>query len=200
MARLILLNVHPALFYRPGDRLSLAELGAARLDGHLIEIGEGYMPMDTVEGADARATGIADIVPPKTAACGPTAAWIHGAGDAPPALHHVRRTSSTRLRSATTSRVLYHESRAAPDSVQTIAGVSVIAVLPTAMELLFDAALGHAESPWLRALLLVQPGLLSEVRACLERTPRRPGRRGAVRLIDRLEADPALERSSFRTW
>lgn len=192
--------MHPALFYHPGDRLSLAELAAARLDGDVIEIGEGYMPMDTVEGADARATGVAGIIPANTAACGPTAAWIHGAGDSPPALHHVRRTSSTRLRSATTARVMYHERRAAPDSVQTIAGVSVIAVLPTAMELLFDAALAHTGSPWLRALLLVQPGLLRDLRACLEHTPRRPGRRGAVRLVDQLEAtSPSTGQSSLRT-
>ncbi|MGB3375372.1 MAG: hypothetical protein WBA87_09550, partial [Microbacterium sp.] len=65
--------MHPALFYRPGDRLSAVELSAARLDGHVIEIGEGYMPMDTVEGADARATSVADLIPVNTAACGPTA-------------------------------------------------------------------------------------------------------------------------------
>lgn len=191
--------MHPALFYRPGDRLTAVELGAARLDGHVIEIGEGYMPVDTVEGADARATSVADLVPVNTAACGPTAAWIHGAGDSPPSLHHVRRTSATRLRSGTVARVFYHEGRAAPDSVQTIAGVNVIGALPTAMEMLFEAALAHTDAPWLRALLQVSPGLLDDVRTCLESTPRRPGRRGAVRLVadlgDELDAGAALRTS-----
>ncbi|MDQ0612806.1 hypothetical protein QF046_000447 [Microbacterium sp. W4I4] len=187
--------MHPALFYRPGDRLTAVELGAARLDGHVIEVGEGYMPMDTVEGADARATSIAHLVPANTAACGPTAAWIHGAGDSPPMLHHVRRTSATRLRSVTVPRVVYHEGRAAPDSVQTIAGVHVTGVLPTAMELLFDAALAHTDAPWLRALLLVEPELLADVRVRLEATPRRPGRRGAVQLVDALVAAGGVRRS-----
>jgi len=191
--------MHPALFYRPGVRLSAVELSAARLDGHVIEIGEGYMPMDTVEGADARATSVADLIPLNTAACGPTAAWIHGAGDAPPSLHHVRRTSATRLRSVTAARVFYHEGRAAPESVQMIAGVGVVGVLPTAMELLFDAALAHTDAPWLRALVLVFPGLLDDVRTKLESTRRRPGRRGAVRLvaemIDELEDGAALKTS-----
>jgi hypothetical protein len=188
--------MHPALFYRPGHRLSAVELGAARLDGHVIEIGEGYMPMDTVEGADARATSIAHLVPVNTAACGPTAAWIHGAGDSPPLLHHVRRTSATRLRSATGSRVVYHEGRAEPESVQTVAGASVIGVLPTAMELLFDAALSHTNAPWLRAMLRVVPGLLDDVRARLAATPRRPGRRGAVRLVEQLVAEAGAVRRS----
>lgn len=188
--------MHPALFYRPGDRLTAVELRAARLDGHVIEVGEGYMPMDTVEGADARATSIEGLVPVDTAACGPTAAWIHGAGDSPPLLHHVRRTSATRLRSATASRVVYHEGRAAPESVRIIAGVKVMGVLPTAMELLFDAALSHTDAPWLRALLLVTPGLLDDVRIRLQATPRRPGRRGAVRLVEDLVADAAVVRRS----
>lgn len=180
--------MHPTLFYRPGHRLSAVELAAARLDGHVIEIGDGYMPMDTVEGADARATSIAHLVAAHTAACGPTAAWIHGAGDSPPLLHHVRRTSATRVRTATASRVVYHEGRAAPESVQTIAGVKVVGVLPTAMELVFDAALAHTDAPWLHALLLVNPQLLDEMRISLDSTPRRPGRRGAVRMVDDLLA------------
>lgn len=187
--------MHPALFYRPGDRLSAVELRAARLDGHVIELGDGYMPVDTVEGADARATGIAHLVPPNTAACGPTSAWIHGAGDLPPALHHIRRTSSTRLRSVTAGNVRYHEGRAAPDTLQNIGGVAVVGVLPTAMELLFDAALAHADAPWLRALLLAYPGLLMDVRARLDDTPRRPGRRGAMRLVAEFESWERLRTS-----
>lgn len=163
------------------------------MDGHVIEIGEGYMPMDTVEGADARATSIADLVPVKTAACGPTAAWIHGAGDLPPAQHHVRRTSTTRSRSVTALRVIYHEGRVAPENVQIIAGVSVTALLPTAMEMLFEPTLTKSGDPWLRALLLVHPGLLGEVRTQLERTPRRPGRRIAVRLVEEFESGRAQD-------
>lgn len=185
--------MHPALFYSPGERLSLPELGAARLDGHVIEVGEGYMPADTVEGTEARVTSIAGLVPPRTAACGPTAAWIHGAGDRPPAVHHVRRVGPTRIRMASTRRVVYHDRTAADHDVQTVAGVAVLVPVAAAFELLFETALapggaaGDSER-WLRALLLVRPELLADLRAGLEGMPRRPGRRAAVRLVDDLAA------------
>ena len=35
--------------YFAGDRLSLAELACARLDGDVVEIGDAYMPADAVE-------------------------------------------------------------------------------------------------------------------------------------------------------
>lgn len=176
-------GVHPALFYRPGERLSLAELKAARLDGLVIEVGEGFMPIDTVEAADARATSVADLIPSHMAAAGPTAAWIHGAGDRPPTIHHLRRTTPTRLRACHSPRVFYHERRAAPEEVQLIAGVSVTTPAATAVELLFAAALADADDPWLRALLLVRPELMDVLRDALERAVRRPGLRRARRIL-----------------
>lgn len=185
MARLTLLSVHPALFYRPGERLSLAELGAARLDGLLIEVGDGYMPVDTVEGADARATGVAHLVPARMAACGPTAAWIHGAGDERPHLHHVRRLSATRQRVRLAEGVVYHERAAEPRDVQVIVGVSVIAPLPTAVELLFAATLPAPgdERRWLQALLSARRELIPPLQEALTRMPRRPGRRRAEHIL-----------------
>ena len=41
--------------YQIDDRLSLAELTAARLDGHLVELGEAYIPADAVETLGLRA-------------------------------------------------------------------------------------------------------------------------------------------------
>lgn len=172
-------KVRSVLFYQPGDRLSLPELNAARLDGIVVEVGEGFIPCDTIETADTRAIGIAELVPAHMAACGPSAAWIHGAGDEPPRIHHVRRTKSARMRVAVSPRVRYHERRAAPADVQFIAGVTVTTPVATALELLFAAALANVDDPWLSALLLASPGLINEVRAQLDSAPRRPGRRRA---------------------
>lgn len=183
--------MHPALYYRPGDRLSLAELGAARLDGVVFEVGEGFMPADTVEDADARAASVRGLIPEHMAACGATAAWIHGAGDAPPAVHHIRRTRPARMRVAATPRVLYHERRANPQDVEDVGGVSVTTPFATAMELLFAAASSDGDDGWLTALLLVRPGLILDVRTALAATPRRPGRRRAAQLMAQYE--------SFRT-
>ncbi|MFD5225502.1 SAM-dependent methyltransferase [Microbacterium sp. NPDC058342] len=181
--------MHPALFYRPGERLSLPELGAARLDGHVVEVGEGFMPADTVEGAEARAAGVAGLVLPGTAACGPTAAWIHGAGDRPPVVHHVRRTSSTRRRVPFAGRVIHHERRAPAHELQDISGVSVVTLVPTAVELAFSAAMGDDDG-WLFALVVAHPWLRQRLRDEIAGMPRRPGRRGAARVVEELAAVP----------
>ena len=46
----------------PGDRLSRAELCAARLDGDVVEIGEAYAPADLVETAALRIASLAPLV------------------------------------------------------------------------------------------------------------------------------------------
>jgi len=184
------------LFYRPGGRLSLTELAAARLDGLVVEVGEGYMPADTVEGASARAAGVAALIPPRTAACGSTAAWIHGAGDAPPTIHHVRRTAATRMRVQVSARVLYHERRAAPEEVRVIHGVGVTTPLATAVDLLFAAALGdERDERWLRALLLTRPEIVAPLRDRVQEMPRRPGRRCAVGILASLPDVDAAHRA-----
>lgn len=175
--------MHPALFYRPGDRLSLAELGAARLDGVVVEVGEGFMPVDTVEEADARALGVAALIPRGTAACGPTAAWIHGAGDAPPAVHHIRRFSAARMRVTPRARVIYHDRRAPQGAVAEIGGIPVTTPEATASELLYAAALGQGDDHWLNALLQARPELMGFLEDELARAPRRPGRRAATQLL-----------------
>lgn len=188
-ARLTLLSVHPALLYVPGDRLTLAELGAARLDGHVVEVGEGYMPVDTVETPEARAAGLRAIIPQRAAACGPTAAWVHGAGDLPPSVHHVRRCSPRRFRPSLPPYVVYHDGMTREGDVRMIAGVGVVAELPTTLELLFSATTDPTAERWLRSLLCIGEGLAEHARAHLECLNRRPGLRMAMRVLDRLSAD-----------
>lgn len=181
--------MHPVLFYRPGERLSLAELGAARLDGHVVEVGEGFMPMDTVESAAARARSIGMLLPPQTAASGPTAAWVHGARDSPPVVHHVTRCSASRLRAHSSARVVYHDGALAADAVQLIGGIAVTTPLATATTLLFELALAGGDDSWLRGLLRVVPGLTAATTAHVASLHRRPGIRAARGIIDELSAD-----------
>ncbi|WP_309129279.1 hypothetical protein [Microbacterium sp.] len=181
--------MHPALLYLPGDRLTLAELGSARLDGHVFEVGEGFMPADTVETSAARAASLAAIVPDRAAACGPTAAWVHGAGDLPPTVHHVRRRSIRRFRPSLPPHVVYHDGLTGEGDVRMIAGVGVVDELPTALELLFAAPADPTAERWLRALLPVSEGLVDGARARLEQLSRRPGRRSAMRMLERIAAD-----------
>ena len=54
--------MHPAFLYLPGERLTIPELSAARIDGHLVDLGEGYIPADLIESPSARAAAIAALV------------------------------------------------------------------------------------------------------------------------------------------
>jgi len=144
------------------------------------------MPADTVEGAQARAAGLRPVIPARTAACGPTAAWVHGAGDRPPVVHHVRRCSARRFRPSVPGHVVYHESRLDESEVRMIAGVAVAAELATAMELLFAAGTDPVAEHWLRALREVQHGLDGAMSERLDRMPRRPGRRTARDTLRRI--------------
>ncbi|QMU98188.1 SAM-dependent methyltransferase [Microbacterium esteraromaticum] len=176
--------MHPALFYRPGDRLTLPELSAARLDGDVVEVGEGYMPADTIEGAGARALSLSPLVPTGAAVSGISAAWVHGARDAPPGVHHVSRISRTRQRVVISSRVVHHERRLPEDEVQEIAGVWVQNPLATAVSLLFSSAGSAEDTIWLRALIDAAPGLADAVRERVLPLGRRPGANHARRVLD----------------
>jgi hypothetical protein len=77
----------------PGT-LPHAELAAARLDGELFAIDEGWICADEPERAELRATAVAALLPTSTGIdrlvmMGLTAAWLHGATDAPPWRHEV---------------------------------------------------------------------------------------------------------------
>ncbi|MEJ6554272.1 SAM-dependent methyltransferase [Microbacterium esteraromaticum] len=176
--------MHPALFYRPGDRLTLPELTAARLDGDVVEVGEGYMPADTVEGVGARALSLSPLVPAGAAVSGVSAAWVHGAGDAPPAVHHVSRISVSRQRVMVSARVVHHERLLEADEVQSIAGVWVQTLLATAVSLLFSSARRAEDEVWLQALIGLVPGLAEAVRAQVMPLGRRPGAHHARRMLD----------------
>ena len=194
MARLTLLSVHAALFYCPGDRLSLAELGAARLDGDVVEVGEGFMPADTIETSAARALSLSPLVPATMAATGATAAWVHGAGDRPPAVHHFCRTQPQRLRVMPHRRMTCHDRVLDEDEVELLSGVAVTTPLATATTLLFGATTNPSDEAWLRALLRTDPGLLTRLSEHLTPFRPRPGKRKAEKLLAALLAQEVVTR------
>lgn len=181
--------MHAALFYLPGDRLSQQELSAARLDGHLVEVGEGYMPADTVEDAGARATALTPLLCPGVAVSGPSAAWIHGAGDTPPMRHHVHRATSRRVRANGDRRLVLHDTTVPPEELTSIAGVPVT----TARRTLLDLVLGIPRYPdhrlWALALADVAPSTVTEAHDALLLRTRVPGKRAALALLAELSRD-----------
>jgi hypothetical protein len=178
--------MHPAFLYVPDDRLSLSELSAARLDGHLVELGDVYVPADLVEGRELRAASLATLVVPGIAASGPTAAWIHGARDAAPAPHHARRAVSRRIRPPQSPRLTYHDTAAPPSDLEEVGGILVT----TPERTLFDLVLGlHRDPtllPWARSLADMRTELVGAALARLDRTHRMPGSRSARSVLERL--------------
>lgn len=179
--------MHPALLFVPGERLSLSELSAARLDGDVVEMGDAYIPADLVETSDVRASAIAALVRRGTAAAGPSAAWIHGAGDAPPVVHHVQRASARRLRPRPSLRVVFHDTALSESEVTSLGGILVATPLRT----MLDLAVGVHRDPrlesWIEHLALACPSLVGEARTALQSRDRVPGSRTGRAILERLE-------------
>lgn len=172
--------MHPSLFFRPGALLSQPELSAARLDGLLIEVGDGYMPPDVPEDASARIASLAPVLTAGYALSGPTAAWVHGVGDMPPACHHLQRVSAQRSRVHPKPRVVMHDRRLDACDVQTIAGVQVTTPLRTLTDLVLRASRDAEGAQWMHRLARAAPELIPRAREQLESRPRMPGKRAAL--------------------
>lgn len=130
--------MHSPFLYFPGDRLSTAELTAACLDGHLVAVGDAFMPADAVSTPALRAGTLHPLVGDAMAATMLSAAWVHGALSEPPARHTVRRIDGPRLHHVIHRRLVYgdHPIRAA--DLQRIGGVWVASPARTLAELVCD--------------------------------------------------------------
>ena len=178
--------MHPAFLYLPGTRLTLPELSAARLDGHVVELGEGYIPADLVEGAALRAAALAVFVAPGAAASGPTAAWIHGAGDAPPSPHHARRAVPRRIRPKPHQRLIFHDTPVPASDVVIVGGVAVTTPLRTMIDLALGVHRDPTLLPWVRALAAAMPGLAEDAIEGLRAMSRVPGSRAGLATLERM--------------
>lgn len=178
--------MHPALLYLPGARLSLPELAAARLDGHVVDLGEAYIPADLIEGADVRAASIGPLVQDGAAACGPTAAWIHGAGDAPPPVHHVKRCVERRVRPRTSARLVFHDTVLAAADVVMIGGVAVSTPARTMVDLATSLHRDPRVLPWMDALAVACPAVTAQALVELRGTSRVPGSRVGIAALERV--------------
>ena len=178
--------MHPAFLYLPGGRLAVSELSAARLDGHVVELGEGYIPADLVESPAARASAIAALIPADTAASGPTSAWIHGAGDVPPPIHHVRRAVARRIRPVLTARVRFHDTALPGDAVVQLGGVAVMTPVRTMVDLALGLYRDESLRRWMLLLAAVDDTLVVEAAAAKSTLSRVPGTRAGRGALERL--------------
>lgn len=73
--------------YVPDRRLSSSELQCAALDGELVAVGEGFMPIDAPDTAHARAASLSPLViDARVIIADRSAAWVWGWGAMPRAV------------------------------------------------------------------------------------------------------------------
>lgn len=176
--------MHPSLFYSPGASLSATELAAARLDGLLVEIGEGYMPADAPEDSAARMVSIRMLLPDGYAAAGPTAAWVLGVGCGPPRRHHAMRASERRPRVTPRPGLVLHDVQRAEHELITIAGMPLTTLPRTLRDLAFLTANDPDCVDWVRRTIAHAPGIVGDVRRTIADQPRLPGKRAALAVLD----------------
>lgn len=181
--------MHPSLLHLPGTPLSRAELISARLDGLLIEVGEGFMPPDLPENTAARLASLGPVILPGFAASGPSAAWVHGVGDAAPRCHHLQRFAPHRPRVRTMRDVIVHQSRLPDSDVLRIGALVVTTPVRTLTDLVLSGVRDPEALRWAQLLAARSPALVSEVRSALESRERIPGKRRALALVAQLESD-----------
>lgn len=155
--------------YLPGDRLSEAELRAARLDGDVVEVGEAFIPADAVETSDLRAGSLRPLVTEGLVVTHASAAWVHGAIAQPPIRHTVQRISATRLHHVLHTRLRYRDGRMPSAHATRIGGVAVTTVARTLADLV-RADLAEAGQPGaeVHAMAAAFPGAIAQAVALLE--------------------------------
>jgi len=121
--------------YFADDRLSRAELTAACLDGHLVELGDAYIPADAVETAALRAGSLTRLLGETLAATHLTAAWIHGGIPQPPGRHTVQRGVPRRLHVMPDRHVVYRDVAVPTTDLVLIGGVRVTTPVRTLIDL-----------------------------------------------------------------
>ncbi|QHC58478.1 type IV toxin-antitoxin system AbiEi family antitoxin [Rathayibacter sp. VKM Ac-2760] len=108
----------------PG-RLPLAELCAARLDGEVVALDEGFLLADLPLGPPERGAALLAVLPRGTVADRLSAAWVHGALPAAPPVHSASIDRRNRLHPPMLARVRFHEVRLTDEDVAVLGGCPV---------------------------------------------------------------------------
>ncbi|GAA1911855.1 hypothetical protein GCM10009775_00530 [Microbacterium aoyamense] len=169
--------------YFADDRLSPAELSAACLDGHLVGLGDAYLPADAVETASLRAESLRGLLGDTLAATHLSAAWIHGALGEPPARHTVQRAVTRRVHPPLAPRLVYRDLAIDEADLVRLGGVRVTSPVRTLADLARVADPAHEHAA---ALLAAEnDGLALRAVTWLDDHPSLPHKRRArQRLIE----------------
>jgi hypothetical protein len=155
--------------------LPLAELCAARLDGELVAVDDGWAPLDEPDLPAFRAAVTALRAPRPLVIERMSAAWVHGAIAAPPPVAQFCVPLRARIAVIGDHRALVREVRIDDAEIMRFGDVRCTTPVRTAFDLLRDPVLQeHAILDAVGALAASHPGLVADVRDRFEAAPRMP--------------------------
>lgn len=171
------------------DDLSIAELCAARIDGELMPIGDGWAPVDEPDLPSLRAAAIAVRAPRALVIERRSAAWVHGALDAPPVLAQFCVPRTARVAVISVPRLVMREVAIEADEIIEFTFARCTTAVRTAFDLLRDRAEedGEVESI-VTALCRGEAGLADRLRRRFDEAIRMPHRGLALERLDRVDA------------
>ena len=170
------------------DDLPLAELCAARLDGELFAIDDGWAPVDEPDLPGFRAAVTALRVPRALIIERMSAAWVHGAIVAPPPVAQFCVPLSARIAVIGDQRATVREVRIDDGEVTRFGDIRCTTPVRTAFDLLRDPTLDESHAVRaVAALLAARPALGDDVRDRLASATRMPHKTAALARLGRAE-------------
>lgn len=185
--------------------LPLAELCAARIDGELIAIDDGWVPVDEPDLPSLRAVVVALRVPRALIIERRSAAWVHGALDAPPAIAQFCVPHHERIAVISDHRTQVREVTLGDGDLVDYGGVRCTSASRTAFDLLRDPSAVDGDTVAAVARLVRGRADVTEaVRMRLDSSRRMPHRALAIDRLDRASAlassRPTTPRGADAAW
>ncbi|MGR0219273.1 type IV toxin-antitoxin system AbiEi family antitoxin [Agromyces sp. ZXT2-6] len=175
--------------------LPLPELCAARLDGELVTVGDGWCPVDEPDLPSLRAAAVAPHRHGPLIVERRTAAWVHGAVPAPPVVSEYCIRYADRSTARIDPGCVVREVVIDDADVAVVGGIRCTTPLRTAFDLLRDASAGDDETVAIvGALLEGEPGLESRLRDRIGSAHRLPHKSRALARLDAATRQPSLTR------
>lgn len=170
------------------DDLPIAELCAARLDGELFAIDDGWAPVDEPDLPAFRAAVIALRVPRSLVIERLSAAWVHGGLAVPPGVAQFCVPLSSRIAVISDRRAVVREVRIDDAEIVEYGRVRCTSVVRTGFDLLREPSVDDELVEDVVAMLFAaRPGLASSLRQRLESATRMPHKSTALARLDRAE-------------
>ncbi|WP_173924154.1 hypothetical protein [Agromyces sp. Marseille-P2726] len=171
------------------DDLPIAELCAARLDGEVVAIDHGWVPVDEPDHAASRAALVALQVPRSLIIERLSAAWVHGAIASPPVVAQFCVPYSARIAVLNHRRVSVREVRIDARDIVEVGDQPCTTIDRTAFDVLRDHTLDdRVACDVVAALHHVRPEIINLVEHRLDGAVRMPHRSLAVSRLRRTEA------------